>query len=61
MDVRLRDDLDERRAAAIEVDERVLGPLTAAGAAADVDGLCGVLLQVRADDADLATSGFRGY
>ena len=47
---RLRDDLDERHAGAVVVDERVLGALDAAGRAADVGELAGVLLHVRALD-----------
>src|SRR4051794_24041894 len=56
MDVRLRDDLDERRAAAIEVDERVGGADLASGAAAYVNRLRGVLLEVRAHEADLTVA-----
>ena len=55
-DVRLGDDLHERRAAAVEVDERGLGSVDAPGRAADVDGLGGVLLEVRADDPDLTVA-----
>ena len=50
VDVGRRDDLDERRAAAVVVDERVLGPADPPGAATDVHVLRGVLLEVRADD-----------
>ncbi len=50
VDVRRRDDLDERRPAAVVVDERVVGPADAPGAAADVDVLGRVLLEVRAHD-----------
>ena len=56
-DVGLGDDLDQRRAAAVEVDQRALGADLAARAAADVDGLRGVLLEVRADEADLERLG----
>ena len=55
-DVRLGHDLDERRAAAVEVDERRLGAADPAGRAADVDRLRRVLLEVRADDPDLAVA-----
>ena len=49
--MRLGDDLDERRAAAVEeVDERRLRAVDASRGAADVDGLGGVLLEVGADD-----------
>ena len=51
-DVRRRHDLDERRAAAVEVDERVVRPADAARAAADVHGLRRVLLEVSAHDPD---------
>ena len=60
-DVRLGDDLDERRAAAVEVDERVLGARDPPAGAADVDRLRGVLLEVRADDADLAVAVRPGH
>ena len=50
---RLRDDLDERHAGAVVVDERVLGTLDATGRAADVRELAGVLLHVRALDRHL--------
>ena len=46
------DDLDQRDARPVVVDERVLGPLDAAGRAADVQRLAGVLLQVHPLDAD---------
>ena len=55
-DVRLRDDLDERRAAAVEVDERGLGAVDPPAGAADVDRLRGVLLEVRPDDPDLVVA-----
>ena len=54
--VRLRDDLDERRAAAVEVDEGVLGAGDPPAAAPDVDGLGRVLLEVRAHDPDHAVA-----
>ena len=47
------DDLDERRAAAVVVDERVVGAADPARPPADVDVLRRVLLEVRADDPDL--------
>ena len=47
---RLRHDLDERHAGAVVVDERVLGALDAAGRAADVRELAGILFHVRALD-----------
>ena len=47
---RLRDDLDERHSRAVVVDERVLGTLDAAGRAADVRELAGILFHVRALD-----------
>ena len=47
---RLRDDLDERDAGAVVVDERVLGALDAAGRAADVRELARVLFHVGALD-----------
>ena len=56
-DVGLGDDLDQRRAAPVEVDQRPLRADLAARAAADVDGLRRVLLQVRADEADLERLG----
>ena len=46
----LGDDLDERHAGAVVVDERVLGALDATGRAADVRELAGVLLHVGALD-----------
>ncbi len=48
---RLGDDLDERDARAVVVDQRVHGAVDAAGRAADVQRLAGVLLHVRALDA----------
>ena len=59
-DVRRRHDLDERRPAAIEVDERVVRPTDAARAATDVHGLGCVLLEVGAHDAD-HTVAFRSW
>ena len=56
VDVRAGDDLDERRAAAVEVDERVVGAADPAGAAADVRRLRRVLLEVRAHDPDLVVA-----
>ena len=50
-DVGLGDDLEQRHAGAVVVDERVLGVVDAA-AAADVQRLAGVLFEVRARDAD---------
>ena len=55
-EVRLRDDLDERRAAAVEVDQRPLGADLPPGAAADVHGLRRVLLEVRAHEPDLESA-----
>ena len=49
---RLGDDLDQRDAGAVVVDERVVGAVDAAGRAAHVGGLAGVLLQVDALDLD---------
>ena len=51
-DVRRGDDLDQRRAAPVVVDERGVGAADTAGAAADMDGLRRVLLEVCADDSD---------
>ena len=51
-DVGLADDLHQRRAAAVEVDQRVLGSLDAPRRAAGVDELARVLLHVRPGDAD---------
>ena len=51
-DVRRGHDLDERRAAAVVVDERGIGAADAPGSPADVDGLRRVLLEVRPDDSD---------
>ena len=50
-DVGLRDDLDERHAGAVVVDERVVGAVDPA-APADVGRLAGVLFDVGADDSD---------
>src|SRR5581483_1785173 len=58
-EVGLRDDLDEGRSAAVEVDERMLGADLAPGAAPDVHRLRRVLLEVRSDDADLAVAAGR--
>ena len=55
------DDLDERRAAAVEVDERVVGAADPAGPPADVRGLRRILLEVRADDPDLMVTLRGGY
>ena len=52
-DVGAADDLDQRHAGAVVVDERVVGAVDAA-AAADVGGLAGVLLDVGPLDADPA-------
>ena len=49
---RLGDDLDQRDAGAVVVDERVLRTVDAAGRATDVQRLAGVLLHVRALDLD---------
>ena len=46
------DDLDERDAGAVVVDQRVVGAVDAAGRAADVQRLAGVLLHVGALDLD---------
>ena len=46
------DDLDERRAAAVVVDERGFRATDASGASADVDDLGSVFLQVRSHDPD---------
>ncbi len=51
-DVGSGDDLDERRAAAVVVDERGFRATDASGASADVDDLGSVLLQVRPHDPD---------
>ena len=51
--VGLGDDLDQRRAAAVEVDQRRAGAVDPARLA-DVDQLRGVLLEVDAVDADVA-------
>ena len=51
-DVGLGHDLDERRAAAVEVDERAVRAVDPALGAADVDRLRRVLLEVRALDPD---------
>ena len=48
----LGDDLDQRDACAVVVDQRVIGAVDAAGGAPDVEGLSGVLLHVRALDLD---------
>ena len=56
VDVGAGDDLDERRAAAVEVDERVVGAADPAGAPADMRRLRRVLLEVRADDPDLVVA-----
>ncbi len=51
-DVRRGHDLDERRAAAVVVDERGVGAADAPGTTADVDRLRRILLEMRAHDAD---------
>ncbi len=51
-DVRLGDDLDQRYAGPVVVDQRVGGPVDAPGGPADMQGLAGVLLHVDAGDAD---------
>src|SRR6266487_6332273 len=62
MDVRPRDDLHERRAAAVEVHVRVRSADDAAGGATDVDRLRRVLLEMCADDSDgRVTVGARNY
>ena len=61
VDVGRGDDLDERGAAAVVVDERVLGAADAPRAAADVDVLRGVLLEVRADDSHFVFTFVQGY
>jgi hypothetical protein len=53
VDVRRRHDLDQRRPAAVEVDERVDGAADPAAPAADVRRLRRILFEVRPDDADL--------
>ena len=53
VDVRRRDDLDERRAGPVEVDERAVGAGDPALGAAHVHVLRRVLLEMGADDADL--------
>ena len=50
-DVGLAHDLHQRRAAPVEVDQRVVGPVDAARGAAGVDQLAGVLLHVHPGDA----------
>ena len=56
LDVRRGDDLDERRPAAVVVDERRVGAADPAGAPADVNGLRRVLLEMRSHDSDLAVA-----
>ena len=51
-DVRRGHDLDERRAAAVEVDERRVRAADPAGPPSDVDGLGRVLLEMRSHDPD---------
>ena len=58
VDVGLGDDLDERRAAAVEVDERGAGAVDPARLA-DVAELRGVLLEVDAVDPDVAEPAVR--
>src|SRR5881397_2630185 len=58
-DVRLRDDLDERRAGPVEVDQRRARAVDPALGAADVQRLRRVLLEVRACDSDLGFVGPR--
>ena len=53
MEIGPRDDLDERHAAAVVVDERAAGADDPPSGAADVDRLRGVLLEVDAHDPDL--------
>ena len=53
---RLGDDLDQRDAGAVVVDQRVVGAVDPAGGAADVQRLAGVLLHVRALDLDRGRS-----
>ncbi len=52
VDVGRRDDLDERCASAVEVDERVVGSSDPPGASTHVHGLRRILLEVRTDDPD---------
>ena len=59
-DVGLAHELHERRAGAVEVDERVGGAGEAALGAADVDHLAGVLFEVDARDADAGGVGVLG-
>ena len=56
VDVGAGDDLDERRAASIEVDERVVGAADPAGAPADMRRLRRILLEMRANDPDLVVT-----
>ena len=51
------DDLDERDAGAVEVDQRLVAAVDASAGAADVDRLAGVLLEVRPLDADAGAVG----
>ena len=51
-DVRRGHDLDERRAAAVVVDERRVGAADPARATADMNRLRGVLLEVSSNDPD---------
>src|SRR4029077_3526841 len=55
-----RDDLEQRRAAAVEVDEAVVGAYRAAGRSAGMDGLRGVLLEMRPHDPDFSLAVLRG-
>jgi len=58
-DVGPGDDLHERDAGAVEVDQRVLAAVDAAPRATDVGALAGVLLEVGALDADARAVGQR--
>src|SRR5439155_6625928 len=60
-DVRRRDDLDERRPRPVEIDERAFGPVDPALGAADVHRLRRILLEMRADDPDLAVAVQYGH
>ena len=56
-DVGPADDLDERHAGAVEVDQRGVAAVDAAAGAADVGRLAGVLLEVGPLDADAGAVG----
>jgi hypothetical protein len=61
VDVGAGHDLDERRPAAVEVDERVVGPADPARAPADVGRLRRILLEVCAHDPDLVIARQRWH